>query len=73
MHVATALSVKAELGYSDARVNKRLRTAGRFATLSIGMEIIPGINDEVDMEEGLTEDMAGEDTNGWHYQYPNKH
>ena len=50
-----------ELGYSDARVNKRLRTAERFATLSIGMEIIPGINDEVDMEEGLTEDMAGEE------------
>jgi hypothetical protein len=25
------------------------------------MEIIPGINDEVDMEEGLTEDMAGEE------------
>jgi hypothetical protein len=50
-----------ELGYSDARVNKRLKTAERFATLSIRMEIFPGIDDEVEMQEGLTEDMAAEE------------
>ena len=52
-----------ELGYSDARVTKRLKTAERFARLSIDLEIIaPEVNaDDLEMQEDLSEDMAGEE------------
>jgi hypothetical protein len=52
-----------ELNYSDARVTKRLKTAERFATLSISMEIIPAeVNaEDVELQEDLSEDLAADE------------
>jgi hypothetical protein len=47
-----------ELNYADARTGKRTKIAERFATLSISMDLIPGVAGEDELEEDLTEDMA---------------
>jgi hypothetical protein len=55
---------RVELGYSDARVTKRLKTAERFATLSISLEIVSPeqVDDtEIELQEDLTEDLAEEE------------
>jgi hypothetical protein len=49
-----------ELNYADARNDKRTKTAERFATLSLSIELIPSVavDDEAELQEDLTEDMA---------------
>jgi hypothetical protein len=52
---------KGDFNYTDARTDKRAKTAERFATLSsISQEIIPGVAvaEEIEFQEDLTEDMA---------------
>jgi hypothetical protein len=47
-----------ELKYADARTEKQTKIAERFATLSISLELIPGVAGEDELKEDLTEDMA---------------
>jgi hypothetical protein len=47
-----------ELNYADARTEKRTKIAERFATLSISLELSPGVAGEDELKEDLTEDMA---------------
>jgi hypothetical protein len=47
-----------ELNYADARTEKQTKIAEQFATLSISMELIPGVAGEDELEEDLSEDMA---------------
>jgi hypothetical protein len=53
---------KGDLNYADARTDKRAKTAERFATLSISLEIIPGVavDEEIEFQEDLIEDMAAD-------------
>jgi hypothetical protein len=53
---------RGELNYADARTDKRAKTAERFTTLSISLELIPGVAvvDEAEFQEDLTKDMATE-------------
>jgi hypothetical protein len=47
-----------KLNYADARTEKRTKIAERFSTLSISLELIPGVTGKDELEEDLTEDMA---------------
>jgi hypothetical protein len=53
---------KGDFNYTDARTDKRAKTAERFATLSISLEIIPGVAvaEEIEFQEDPTEDMAAD-------------
>jgi hypothetical protein len=50
-----------ELNYADARTEKQTKIAERFATLSISLELIPGVAGEDELEEDLSEDMAADE------------